>query len=136
MKLPTLIEMSSILKVKVVDIYEYGSNPNFKDDIILYKTSSNGDLKSISNKDFIEKKKTFFDNNYDILVKFIEWDGKENEILTEVLEDSFFYNKGESFMFDPFVNSKSFDFSDTNKYQLYEVDYISSAILCSKIIAI
>jgi len=72
---------------------------------------------------------------YDILVSFVEWDGKENEILVATLEDSFFYDKGEIFMFDPFVNAESFDFSSINEYELYNVNDLSSAVLCSKIIA-
>ncbi|NOQ31819.1 MAG: hypothetical protein GQ570_11915 [Helicobacteraceae bacterium] len=72
----------------------------------------------------------------DMIVSFIEWDGKENEILCEVLEDCFEYNKGETFMFDPFVNSESFCFSKINKYELHDVDSLSSVILCRTIVSL
>ena len=48
MTLPSKELLSEVLDIKVVEVYKIGSNPNFKDNTLLYRVEGCGDLFTIN----------------------------------------------------------------------------------------
>ena len=67
-------------------------------------------------------------------VKFIKWQSESNDILVESLSSRMFgeylYDKGESFVLDPFVNAKDIEISNINIYRLHKPYILGECVLC------
>lgn len=56
MTLPSKELLSEVLDIKVVEVYKIGSNPNFKDNTLLYRVEGCGDLFTINMHEHISVK--------------------------------------------------------------------------------